>query len=200
MPQGVLTPWGILYRMMLLVSRHLLRRFSMKSKTIALSGLLIALGILIPTIFAPYAIRIEPYASYTIASHVPVMVAMFLSPTIAVSVAIGTAIGFLITTTPIIFARALTHVIFAFLGATCIQKNRKSLSNNKSLLVFNLALGIVHALAEVLVVTPFLVTSSTFELKTFLITVIGFVGIGGIIHSIIDFTLSTIVVKRLGKF
>lgn len=171
----------------------------MKAKTIAQSGLLTAMGILIPFLFAPYAIRIEPYASYTIASHVPIMVAMFLSPTIAVFVAIGCALGFALTLPPIIAARALSHVIFAFIGARYIQKNKHLLENKKQTFLFNCLIGLIHAGAEMLVVTPFMMTSSTFSWNTFLLTVGVFVGIGGFIHSFIDFTIATIIVKRLPK-
>lgn len=172
----------------------------MKSKSLAISGLLTALGILIPIIFAPYAIRIEPYASYTIASHVPVMVAMFFSPSIAIAVAIGTSIGFLMTTTPIIFARALSHVVFALIGAKYIQSNPKLLISKKYTVLFNLSLALVHVLAEMLIVTPFYFANGTFTFQTFFVTILGFVGIGGFIHSFIDFTLASIVVKRLPKF
>ena len=57
----------------------------MKSKTntfqLALAGMLIAIGIVIP-MFSPIKIIIEP-ASFTLASHVPVFIAMFISPMMA---------------------------------------------------------------------------------------------------------------------
>ena len=171
----------------------------MRAKTIAQSGLLTAMGILIPFLFAPYAIRIEPYASYTIASHVPIMVAMFLSPTIAVFVALGTALGFGLTLPPIIAARALSHVIFAYVGAKYIQNHQHLLDNKKKTFVFNCLIALLHASAEMVVVTPFLMSSSTFSWNTFFLTVGVFVGIGGVIHSFIDFTIASIIVKRLPK-
>lgn len=171
----------------------------MKSKSLAISGLLTALGILIPIIFAPYAIRIEPYASYTLASHVPVMVAMFFSPGIAVAVAVGTSLGFLITTGPIIFARAFSHTVFAYIGASYIKKNRDIINNKKKLIVFNLIISLIHVISEVIIVSPFFIGES-FDLKSYLITVVGFIGLGGYIHSLIDFTIASIVVKRLPKF
>ena len=63
----------------------------MKSKTntfqLALAGMLIAIGIVIP-MFSPIKIIIEP-ASFTLASHVPVFIAMFISPMMAAAVALG---------------------------------------------------------------------------------------------------------------
>lgn len=172
----------------------------MKSKSLAISGLLTALGIMIPIVFAPYAIRIEPYASYTLASHVPVMVAMFFSPGIAIAVALGTSLGFLVTTGPIIFARALSHSVFAFLGAKYLVNNKNIINNKKQLLIFNLFISLIHVVFEVIVVSPFFIVSGTYDIKSFLIMVIGFIGVGGYIHSFIDFTISAIVVKRLPKF
>lgn len=70
----------------------------MKSKTntfqLALAGMLIAIGIVIP-MFSPIKIIIEP-ASFTLASHVPVFIAMFISPMMAAAVALGTTLGFLL--------------------------------------------------------------------------------------------------------
>lgn len=172
----------------------------MKSKSLAISGLLTGLGILIPIVLAPYAIRIEPYASYTLASHVPVMVAMFFSPGIAIAVALGTSLGFLMTTTPIIFARALSHTVFAFVGSKYLQKNRNILNEPKKLALFNILISLVHVFFEIVIVTPFFLINGSYDLKSFLIMVLGFIGIGGYIHSLIDFTIASLVVKRLPKF
>ena len=56
------------------------------------AALLIAIGIIIP-MFSPLKILIEP-ASFTLASHVAVMLAMFISPGVAGAVAVGTTLGF----------------------------------------------------------------------------------------------------------
>ena len=58
-------------------------------------------------------IVLEP-ASFTLASHVPVFIAMFISPLVAFAVALGTTIGFLMSGLPVIIVmRALSHVVFA---------------------------------------------------------------------------------------
>ena len=61
--------------------------------TLALTGMLIAIGIIIPT-FSPIKVIIEP-ASFTLASHVAIFIAMFISPQqVAVAVSLGTTLGF----------------------------------------------------------------------------------------------------------
>ena len=88
----------------------------MQSKTntfnLALTGMLIAVGIVIP-LFSPVKIILEP-ASFTLASHVAIFIAMFISPAMAVAVSLGTTLGFFLAGFPLtVVLRALTHVIFA---------------------------------------------------------------------------------------
>ncbi|MEG2915982.1 MAG: hypothetical protein RR839_06035, partial [Oscillospiraceae bacterium] len=71
----------------------------MKTKNMVISALLCALGIVIPMFFPKIVL---PPASFTLASHVPIFIAMMLSPSIAVTVAIGTTFGFLLSGLPII--------------------------------------------------------------------------------------------------
>ena len=56
-----------------------------KIHTMALSALLIAVGVVIP-MFMPIKLVIPP-ASFTLASHVAIIVAMFVSPFVAITVA-----------------------------------------------------------------------------------------------------------------
>jgi len=58
------------------------------------SALLCAIGIVIP-IFSPVKIILGP-ASFTLASHVAIFIAMFISPACAAVVALGTTFGFFI--------------------------------------------------------------------------------------------------------
>ena len=58
-------------------------------KRLTISALLIAMGIIIPMVMP--RITIGP-ASFTLASHVPVFIAMFISPVVAIS--LGTGFGF----------------------------------------------------------------------------------------------------------
>lgn len=169
-----------------------------KVQIMAISALLCAIGIIIP-MFAP-KIMLEP-VSYTLASHVPIFIAMFISPFVAISVALITGFGFLTAGFPIVIVfRALTHVVFATIGAFILSKYKTTLQSKKKTALFAFFVSVIHAACEVIVVTIFYfgnnVTSGFYD-KGYLVTVIGFVGIGTVIHSIIDFSIATVVWKPL---
>lgn len=151
-----------------------------------ISALLCAVGIIIP-MFSPIKIVIEP-ASFTLASHVAIMIAMFISPTVAATVAVGTTLGFFLGGFPIVVvARAASHIVFATIGALMIQKNEDYLNNTKKFSFLVLLCSLIHAISEVIVVIPFYVGGDATNLF-YLIFVL--VGVGSVIHSIIDFTIS----------
>ncbi|RHH68709.1 MULTISPECIES: hypothetical protein [Vagococcus] len=163
------------------------------------AAFLIALGIMIPMIM-PVRVVIGP-ASYTLASHVPVMLAMFVSPLVAVLVALGTAFGFFMTTPFIIGMRALSHVIFAFFGALYLQKRPNIIYSPKKMVVFNVVLGLIHALFETLIVTAFFMTDGLGEASYtmgFFQSVILLVGVGGFVHSLIDFSIAYMIAQKIG--
>lgn len=172
---------------------------SIQKMTIA--ALLSAIGIVIP-MFAPKLI-LEP-ASYTLASHVPVFIAMFISPYVAISVALISAMGFLLAGIfPIVVVlRAMSHVVFVVIGSFMLKKNPKLLSTVKGSALFGLLMALIHAVSEVTVVTLFYwgnnMTSSYYD-KGYLVSVIVLVGAGTIIHSMIDFTIAYAVWKPLQK-
>ena len=166
----------------------------------AIAALLCALGILIPMI-AP-KIVIEP-ASFTLASHVPVFIAMFISPVVAISVAIITGLGFFISGFPIVVVlRALSHVIFAAIGAYVLKKHSNLLATSKSTFLFSLIISIIHAMSEVAIVTFFYwgsnMTSAYYD-KGYLFSVIILVGLGTVIHSMVDYTIALYVWKPVQK-
>lgn len=173
-------------------------RISHKVLNMTVAGLLCAIGIIIP-MFAP-KIMIEP-ASFTLASHVAVFIAMFISPTVAISVALITSLGFFIAGFPLVVVlRAVTHVIFVTLGALILKKNNHVLLSSKSATLFALLISIVHAVCEVAIVSFYYFSngmSSAFYEKGYLISVIGLVGIGTVIHSLIDFSIALFVWKPL---
>ena len=102
-------------------------------------------------------------ASFTLASHVPVFIAMFISPVVAIAVSLGTGFGFFLSATPIIALRALSHLIFAVIGAVILQKHPEILINkegkftllNGKLQLFNVGIGVIHSAAELVVVSVF---------------------------------------------
>lgn len=166
----------------------------MKSvRNLSIAALLIAMGITIP-MFMPKIII--PPASYTLASHVPVFISMFISPPIALAVALGTGVGFLLSTPLIVAVRAFCHCIFALVGAFYIHKHPQIIDNTKSLVAFNLLIGLLHASIECLAVTPFFLTNVT-HTGTYFTVVFLAVGVGGFFHSLVDFTIATTILKRV---
>lgn len=169
-----------------------------KIKLMTISALLSALGILIPMTFP--SIRLEP-ASFTLASHVPVFLAMFISPLTAAFVATVSTFGFFVAGFPIVIVlRALTHLIFAMTGAFILKKKNHLLSSVGNAALFSFIISLIHAVAEVAVVTYFYwingIPVSYYE-KGYFISVILLVGVGTLIHSMIDFSIAVIVWKPL---
>ncbi len=90
-------------------------------KQLSISAILTAFAILIP-LMMPIKIIIGP-ASYTLASHIPLFIAMFISPATAIFVALGSSLGFFLAGFPIVIVfRALTHLFFLTLGAVLVKR------------------------------------------------------------------------------
>jgi len=163
-----------------------------KTKNMIVAALLCAIGIVIP-IVSPIKIILEP-ASFTLASHVAVFIAMFISPFVSLSVAIGTTIGFFIGGFPIVVVlRALSHVVFALVGAIILKNNPNLLSSKYKSLLFGIFIACIHGICEVLVVTPFYfgnALTSGYYSNGYVYAVILLVGIGTIVHSMIDYMIS----------
>ena len=64
-----------------------------KIRQMVYAGLLTALAIIIPIQFGFLKIIIPPFTA-TLAAHVPMMLAMLISPAVAIVVGIGSTIGF----------------------------------------------------------------------------------------------------------
>lgn len=174
----------------------------MRNKNIqkmVISALLCAIGIIIP-MFSPVKILLEP-ASFTLGSHVAIFIAMFISPGVAVAVALGTSVGFFLGGFPIVVVlRAVTHVAFSFCGAFILQKFANILQSVGKSMLLSLALGIVHSVCEVLVVMPFYFgqsMSTAYYAKGFVTSVILLVGVGTVIHSMVDFGIAYMIWRSL---
>jgi niacin transporter len=171
-----------------------------KVKIMTISALLCALGILIPMTFP--RIRLDAFgASYTLASHVPVIIAMFISPTVAAFVASVTTIGFFIGGFPIVVVlRALTHIIFVMTGALMLKKRPHMLQSMRSIVLYTVFLSFIHGVAEVAAVALFNwangISITDYD-NGFFTTVILLVGVGTLIHSLVDFTIAVLVWKPL---
>ena len=176
-------------------------------KRLTISALLIEMGIIIPMVMT--RITIGP-ASFTLASHVPVFIAMFISPVVAIAVSLGTGFGFFLSATPIIALRALSHLIFAVIGAVILQKHPEILINkegkftllNGKLQLFNVGIGVIHSAAELVVVSVFYTMGNlpgTYYTAGFMYSIFLLMGVGGLIHSLVDFSIAYFLASTLSK-
>lgn len=120
----------------------------MSTKEMVYGAILTALALIIPLAFGGILGVTLPPFSATLASHVPVMLSMTISPATAFTVAFGSAAGFLIKLGPVIGARAAMHIIFALVGAHFYKKGWSLLQ----ILILTLP---IHAFSEALIVIPF---------------------------------------------
>jgi niacin transporter len=152
-----------------------------KTREITIGGLLAALALVIPLAFGGVLGIVIPPFSATLASHVPVMLAILISPATAVFVGVVSAIGFLIKLGPVIAARAAVHAVFGYVGAKMMQRRYS----------FPVALAVtlpIHAVLEAIVVMPF-----GFDFyKAFVV-----VGVGTILHHTIDSVIALVVFYAL---
>lgn len=78
-------------------------------RNLTITALLMALAIMIPIVM-PLKVVIPP-ASYTLASHVPIFLAMFMSRKSAACVVIGSTLGFFVAGFPLVIVmRAASHI------------------------------------------------------------------------------------------
>lgn len=174
---------------------------------LTISALLIGMGIIIPLVMPKIMI---PPASFTLASHVPLFLAMFFSPGVAVAVALGTTFGFFLSTPVIIALRALSHILFAVVGAWYLQKkpgivlkDGKFTLANWKFQGFNFVIGVIHSIAEMLVVSAFYFMGNmpdTYYSEGYFYTVFILMGIGGLIHSLVDYNIAYFVAGALSKY
>ncbi len=144
----------------------------------------------------------EP-ASFTLASHVPIFIALFISPGIAVAVSLGTVVGFMLAGFPLIIAlRALSHVVFAVIGGLVIKRNRLLIEDKVKSQIFSFFIGILHGASEMALVTFFYFGGALPQANYtdgFFYSIFLLVGVGTLLHSMIDFFIAQIVWKGLGK-
>ena len=164
---------------------------------ITITALLIAIGVIIP-IFSPVKFILEP-ASFTFASHVAIFLSMFISPAVALIVSTGTALGFLLGGFPIVVVlRALSHIVFALIGAFAIRARPRIFSSTAKTQLFSFSIGLVHAFCEIFVVSIFYFNKSMTSLyydNGFLFSVMLLVGVGTLVHSMIDFAITLFILR-----
>ena len=182
-----------------------MRKNSVRKLTI--SALLIGMGVIIPMVMPKIMI---PPASFTLASHVPLFIAMFFTPGVAVAVALGTTFGFFLTTPVIIALRALSHLVFALIGGWYLQKHQSIVLKtgqftftNWRFQGFNFVIGVIHSLVEMLVVSIFYFIGNmpdTYYSQGYFYTVFILMGIGGLIHSLVDYNIAYFIAGTLSKY
>lgn len=167
---------------------------------LAIAALLCAIGIIVPS-FSPVKLVLEP-ASFTLASHVAIFIAMFISPMTAVLVAIGTGIGFFLSFPVVIAFRAFSHIVFAFTGAFLLKRYPGIMRSAGKVALFAAGIGILHAVCEVLVVMPFFfgnAMTTGYYAKGFVHSVALLVGGGTVVHSLVDFAIAWVIWQPLKK-
>ncbi|GHS90275.1 hypothetical protein FACS1894139_08090 [Planctomycetales bacterium] len=158
-------------------------------------ALLFVAGAVIP--FSPVKYALEP-ASFTLACHTPIFIAMFISPLAALTVAAGTTLGFACGGFPaVVVLRAASHGIFALLGAWYLQYRPEVLSSLFRAQLFSLVIGIIHVWVEVTVVCFFYMDGNASGAFTSVPSILLLVGLCGLAHSMVDFTLALAALKLL---
>jgi len=156
----------------------------MKTKEMIYGAILTSLALIIPLAFGGFlGITLPPFSA-TLASHVPVMIAMTISPATAFAVASGSALGFLLKLGPVIAARASMHIVFGVTGALLYKRG---MSLSKVLLI----VLPIHALSEALIVIPF-----GFNLYDAGIVIGVGTGLHHILDSFITLFIGTLLVKN----
>lgn len=153
-----------------------------KIRKMVFAAVLTAIAIIIPTQFGFLKITIGPFTA-TIASHVPMFLAMLISPAVAIFVGVGSALGFFITTPLVVAARAAMHIVVGFVGALIINKDK----DFKKAIVFTAP---IHGILEGLIVIPF-----GFSVYEFVVVV----AVGTIIHHFVDGVISYALANALAK-
>lgn len=129
--------------------------------------------------------------------NLPVFIAMFISPGVAIAVSLGTAFGFLLSLPFIVTVRALSHLVFAIIGSVYLQKFPDTITSPKKLFIFNIAIAIIHATSESIAVAGVYFLSPNIIDVNYFTMVFLMIGIGGFIHSIVDFFLAQFVLNKL---
>lgn len=155
-----------------------------RARELAAGSLLAALALLIPLAFRGWLqVTVGP-ATYTLASHVPSMLSMFISPFAAALVGLGSTLGFLVTLGPVVAARAFTHVLFGVAGALLVRRGASAWTAILAALP-------VHALGEGLVVYAYGVLPSGLTVTA------ATVGFG--LHHVVDGAIAVALLRVLQR-
>ncbi len=166
---------------------------------LTMTALLVAIGILIPAI-SPVKVPLGPAGSFTLASHVAIFLAMFISPFSAAAVALGTTVGFWLAGFPFpIVLRALTHVVWAILGAMWLKKHPATLYRPGASVIFCVVVAIIHAALETVAIMILFFSGSVVDNGGLWLTVFLPVGVVTLIHSSVDYIISILVWRPISS-
>ena len=165
----------------------------LSTKNLVITALLIAFGILIPIAFWFLRVTLPPAFTATLTAHVPIFIAMFISPSSAIFTTIGTTIGFLVAGLDLVVViRAASHIFFAIAGTYMFRKNC-------NIILTGVVTAVLHALFEALVVYAFLAFGWMTSGETFVKVAFYTTGIGTLIHHAIDYIIAIAIIKGLSK-
>lgn len=164
----------------------------MNTKKLTITALLTALAIVIPMVM-PVKVVMPPFSA-TLASHTPLIIAMFISPASAVVTSLGSALGFLFSLGPVVSARAAMHVLFTLLGAVMIKKRKNFyLTLILTLVVHTLSdMGTVWAIAKLFGMSSIL-KEQAMSLVQWTIA------LGTSVHHVVDYAIALAIVMPLSK-
>lgn len=94
--------------------------------------------------------------------------------------------------------RALSQVVFVAIGAFLLAKKPAVMKNGLSIFLFGLVMGVIHGVLEAVVVTAFWFSGMTME-GTFVSTVLGLVGVGTVVHSMVDYYLALLIWQPVSR-
>ena len=99
-------------------------------------------------------------------------------------------------------ARAMTHIIFAFFGSIVLKKHPTLLYKPVPTGLFGFLCSVVHAAGEVVVVSVLYFgdsLSADMYASGYLMSVLLLVGVGTVVHSMVDFFISVFVWKPVSR-
>lgn len=151
-------------------------------KKMIISALLTAIAVIIPLQFGFLRVYIPPFTA-TIASHVPMFLAMIISPKVALIVGAGSTFGFLLTSGAPVALRAASHIVVGYIGGRLFRKY-------KNLKMPTIITAPIHGILEGIAIIPFGIDTTTIILITIF---------GTIIHHFIDAFISFIIIKSMAN-
>lgn len=160
------------------------------TRMLVIAAVLTAAGYVLPTFMPTFDIGVW---TITPLSHLPLMIAMFISPFTAVFVAISTAAAFMLKgANPLVVLRACSHLVFAVPFSVLLMKNIGT--RRAAIPVFAVLINLVHAAAEVLAVivgVKFLGLSGDIGIKSLFLIVM----LGTFLHGLFDYSVALVLYR-----